>query len=292
MKTASAALQDFLLTTQSFVRADLYTCARAGGGVLRYASSDTPVTANGCTYGLGPPCQDGGVKSQRGVNVSTVDITLYADDRHTVGGVQLLDFVEDLGLDGAAVSIERAFAASWSDMTAKGPVGTYIRFSGRFSEAKSLGQTQVVVTASSWLDLLSVNVPVNVYQTSCLNSLGDPRCGVNLPAYAAAGVVGGEPATVTSFGSNLAQPASWFALGKVTFTGGANAGLARTVKAYDGAGGFTLVAPLPNPPSAGDGFRAYPGCDLSMATCRARFANLARFRGQPFIPVPSTGLPT
>ena len=29
-----------------------------------------------------------------------------------------------------------------------------------------------------------------------------------------------------------------------------------------------------------------------MATCSAKFANLARFRGQPFIPVPSTGLPT
>ena len=52
------------------------------------------------------------------------------------------------------------------------------------------------------------------------------------------------------------------------------------------------MAPLPNPPSPGDGFQAYPGCDLSMAACAAKFANLPRFRGQPFIPAPSTGLPT
>ncbi len=292
MKTASPALQDFLLTSQSFVRADLYTFALAGGGVLRYASSDTPVSAHGAVFGLGPPCQDAGVKSQRGVNVSTVDITLYADERHTVGGAQFLAFVEELGLDGAAVTIERAFAASWADMAAKGPVGTYIRFSGRFSEAKSLGQTQVVVTAASWLDLLSVKAPADVCQTSCLNSLGDARCAVDLAAYAVAGVVGGAAATVTTFGATLTPPGSGFALGKVAFTGGANAGVARTVKAYDGGGGFTLVAPLPSPPAMGDTFQAYTGCDLSMATCQARFDNLAHFRGQPFIPAPSTGLPT
>ncbi len=291
MKTSSLALQDFLLTTQTFVRADLYTFTLVGGEALRYASADAAITANGRIFGLGPLCEDGGVKSQRGVTVSTLDITFFADERHTVNGVQVLDFIEGLGLDGAAIKVERAFAATWADMTTLGPVGTYVRFSGRFSEAKSLGQTQAVITAASWLDTLSVNLPVDVYQTSCLNSLGDLKCGVNLAAYAASGAVAGG-STAGGFGSTLTQPASWFSLGKVVFTGGANAGLARTVKAYDGAGGFTLVAPLPSAPAAGDTFEAYPGCDLSMATCTAKFANLARFRGQPFVPVPSAGLPT
>jgi uncharacterized phage protein (TIGR02218 family) len=291
MKTASPALTDFLLTAQAYVRADLYTIALAGGGVLRYAGADTAIVADGQTFALGPPCQDGGVKSQRGVNVATVDITFLADDRHLVGAAQFLDFVEDLGLDGAAIRIDRAFAASWTDMATTGPVGSYIRFSGRFSEARALGQTGVVVTAAAWLDLLSVNLPADVYQTSCLNSLGDAKCGISLAAYAVPGVVSGA-SSLTTLGSNLAQAADYFALGKLVFRTGANAGLARTVKAYDGAGNFTLVAPLPSPPQAGDGFDAYPGCDLSMATCQARFANLARFRGQPFIPVPSTGLPT
>ncbi len=293
MKTASLALTDFLLTATAWVRADLYTFTLANGaGVLRYASTDTAVSANGATFGLGPLCQDAGVDSQRGVHVSTVDITLYADVRHTVQGKPFLDFVEDYGLDGASVKIERAFAASFSDLATKGPVGTYIRFAGRVSEAQSLGATQVVVHASSWLDLLSANLPADTYQTSCLNALGDARCGVALASYGVAGSVVGAGATYTGFSSALPQPSGWFSLGKVAFTGGANAGATVTVKSFDGAGGFQLVVPLQSPPAAGDPFTAYPGCALSMADCTSKFANLPRFRGQPFIPSPSTGLPT
>ena len=292
MKSASTALKDFLLTNSACVHADLYTFTLANGaGVLRYASTDTPVTANGVPFGLGPLCQDGGVDSQRGVHVSTVDITLYADDRHTVNGKPFLDFVEDYGLDGAAVTIERAFAASFADMASPGPVGTYIRFGGKVAEAQTLGATQVVVQAASWLDLLSANLPADTYQTSCLNTLGDARCGVALAGYAVAGVVT-SGASATAFGSALTQAAGWFSLGKVAFTSGANAGVTVTVKSFDDAGGFQLVAPLQAMPAVGDVFTAYPGCALSMADCSAKFANLARFRGQPFIPAPSTGLPT
>ncbi len=292
MKTASTALKDFLLTNSVCVHADLYTFTLANGaGVLRYASTDTPVTANGVTFGLGPLCQDGGVDSQRGVHVSTVDITLYADERHTVAGKPFLDFVEDYGLDGAAVKIERAFAASFADMASAGPVGTYIRFGGKVAEAQTLGATQVVVQAASWLDLLGANLPADTYQTSCLNTLGDARCGVALAGYGAAGqVVAGTNAT--TFATALTQPSGWFSLGKVAFTSGANTGATVTVKTFDSAGNVQLVAPLQSVPQAGDAFTAYPGCALSMADCTSKFANLARFRGQPFIPAPSTGLPT
>ena len=293
MKTAPLALTDFLLAATAWVRADLYTFTLANGaGVLRYASTDTAVSASGLSFGLGPLCQDAGVDSQRGVHVSTVDITLYADARHTVNGKPFLDFVEDYGLDGASVKIERAFAASFSDLATKGAIGTYIRFAGRVSEAQSLGATQVVVHASSWLDLLSGAVPADTYQTSCLNTLGDARCGVALAGYGVAGAVVGAGATYTAFSSALPQPAGWFSLGKVAFTGGANAGSIVTVKSSDGVGGFQLVAPLQSPPAAGDPFTAYPGCALSISDCTSKFANLMRFRGQPFIPPPSTGLPT
>jgi hypothetical protein len=291
MKQASTALADFLLTATSFVRADLYTFTLANGaGVLRYSSTDTPVSLGGRTFGLGPLCGDGGVSSQRGVQVSTVDITLYADARHTVDGVPFLDWVEDYGLDGAAVTIERAVAASFADLATKGPVGSYIRFGGRVAEAQTLGATQVVVQAASWLDLLSTSLPADTYQTSCLNTLGDARCGVQLAGLGVGGEVAAG-ATQTAFTSALAQPAGWFSLGKVAFTSGSNAGATVTVKLYDGQGGFQLVAPLAVAPAQGDSFLAYPGCALSMADCQAKFANLLRFRGQPFIPQPSTGLP-
>jgi uncharacterized phage protein (TIGR02218 family) len=176
-------------------------------------------------------------------------------------------------------------------MAAQGPVGAWIRFAGRVSGVQTLGKTQAVVACASWLDLLSMRLPADVYQSSCLNALGDARCGVNLAAFAvAAQASAGETQTVIP--TALTQPTGWFDLGKVVFTGGVNAGLARTVKSYDASGAITLVSPLPSPPAVGDAFTAYPGCDLSMATCQGKFDALARFRGQPFVPAPSTGLPT
>ena len=64
-----------------------------------------------------------------------------------------------------------------------------------------------------------------------------------LAGYAVAGVVVAGT-NATTFSTALAQPAGWFSLGKVAFTGGANAGATVTVKTYDGAGTFQLVAPL------------------------------------------------
>lgn len=295
MKSAPTALIDFLRSAQEYIRADLYTFALTGGGVLRYASAGQPIAYGGQAFNLGPPIGDHGVQSQRGLGGSSVDIVVLGDERFLVNGQPFLDFVENLGLDGAGVRIDRVFAASWSDMAAAGPVGGYCRFSGRFSEAKELGQTQVVITAASYLDVLATSFPAEVYQSSCLNVFGDANCGVDVAALAASGTVSGAPVTPASFGSDLTRPDGYFALGVLTFTSGANAGLARSVKSYANAGGtVALSAPLPATPAPGDAFTVTPGCLLSMAACQgwqpATWAE--RFRGQPFIPPPSTGLAT
>ena len=39
-------------------------------------------------------------------------------------------------------------------------------------------------------------------------------------------------------------------------------------------------------PSTGDGFTVAFGCDHTRGTCQSRFANLANFRGFPFVPPP------
>jgi hypothetical protein len=48
--------------------------------------------------------------------------------------------------------------------------------------------------------------------------------------------------------------------------------------------------PLPNSPSGGDNFTAFPGCDHTMATCAQKFSNLINFGGVPFVPVPETAV--
>jgi uncharacterized phage protein (TIGR02218 family) len=301
VKSASTNLIGFLENTTEFVRADLYTFTLNGGGVLRYCGANLPITAivnnaggvgASATWNLGPPISDAGVQSSRGVNAATVDVTILGGDgRFTVGGEDILDFIENFGLDGASARIDRAWAASWSDMYTQGPVGTHCRFSGYVSEAKELGQTQAVVTLSSWLDLLQTPYPPEVFQTSCLNVFCDADCGLGLATFTQTGhvVTVGDQA---SFGMDLAAADGFYTLGVVTFTSGPNAGVSRSVKSSAASGNaIKLTAPLPAAPVVGDSFTISQGCALSMAACQG-FNNLSRFRGAPFIPPPTTGLPS
>jgi uncharacterized phage protein (TIGR02218 family) len=81
-----------------------------------------------------------------------------------------------------------------------------------------------------------------------------------------------------------------FAQGTILFTSGVNEGVYRTIKGQSTAVAFglDLVYPLETPPSAGDTFQIWPGCDKTSATCTARFDNLKAFRGYPFTPAAET----
>ena len=83
-----------------------------------------------------------------------------------------------------------------------------------------------------------------------------------------------------------------YALGRVVFTSGLNAGFTRAIRTMASAAGVLtlgLIAPMPFAVAAGDTFTAYPGCDKQMATCTL-FSNIANFGGQPYIPSPETAV--
>jgi uncharacterized phage protein (TIGR02218 family) len=46
----------------------------------------------------------------------------------------------------------------------------------------------------------------------------------------------------------------------------------------------TLFLPTSFPIAVGDTFSISAGCDKSKDTCQAKFANIANFRGFPFVP--------
>jgi uncharacterized phage protein (TIGR02218 family) len=289
MKAMSNTLATFLASKQGFVFADLYTISLLGGTVLRYTSADQPVVNAGLTFTRSPVITDHGVKQAIGVQVDGVEIELSDVGQTVVGGVPILTFIRAGGLDGATIKIERAYAPDWATMYGSGPIGSLIRYSGRYSEAPGLTKTSVRIHVASWLELLNVSTPSDVYQASCANTLFDTKCALLRASYAAAGVAAAG-ATQTSVPSNLAVTAGTYSLGSIVFTSGPNAGLRRTVKTQDAAGLLTLVAPLPAAPGNGNTFTAYPGCDLSMSTCGSKFNNLLNFRGTPFIPVPETAI--
>lgn len=284
MRSADPALVTLLNSMQPLAMADLYTITLLGGGLLRYTSADVPVTLGATTWARGPLLTRSKTRQSVGISVDTLDITLAADASVLVSGNPILTLIAQGGLRGARLTLERAFAANWASAW----VGSIIMFAGRVS-VPAMDRYQARLSVRSDLELLDAMVPRNLYQPGCMNTLYDAACGKDRAALTVANAVTASPApTKTVFDTTLAQAAQYFDLGVVTFTSGANNGIARTVKSFAAGGLVTLIAPLPFAPAAGDTLTIYPGCDKTMATCTARFANLVRFRGQPYVPVPET----
>ena len=136
-----------------------------------------------------------------------------------------------------------------------------------------------------------LNQPVGrTYQYYCDAELGDERCGVNLaaPSHSASGsvaAVSGDRSFATTGLGGIS--ADWFALGRVEWTSGANAGRRAEVSIHTVSAGIAQITLIEAPVRAitvGDGFFIQAGCDKQFATCRTKFGNGVNFRGFPSIP--------
>jgi len=128
------------------------------------------------------------------------------------------------------------------------------------------------------------------FQASCDAALGDARCGVDLEAaqYRGTGAVSDLLRDRAFLASGLGAFANgWFALGTLTWIGGANDGRRVEVMGHqvsEGVVTLTLLEAPVRPITEGDAFVIRAGCDKRIGTCRAKFANTANFRGFPDIP--------
>ena len=150
------------------------------------------------------------------------------------------------------------------------------------------------------LGRLTIQMPRNYYQSSCVNTLFDSGCGIDRASYEQTGTVtalNSDGSARTSMGTFA--PA-YFAGGALYWTGGSNAGLARTIKNSVTSGSNTTLAfyqPTPNPIAVGDAFTCYPGCGKNATTdtglpgdCVVKFNNAIHFRGTPYVPNPEVSL--
>jgi uncharacterized phage protein (TIGR02218 family) len=129
-----------------------------------------------------------------------------------------------------------------------------------------------------------------LYRATCSADLGDDRCRIDLsaPAFRGAGVVAASDGALGFTTSSLGAYADgWFTGGKLTWTSGANAGVAVEVKAHRVVGAaaeLDLWQRAPDAIAAGDAFAVTAGCDKRLATCRDKFANVINHRGFPHMP--------
>jgi len=285
MRSATPELIAFLNSGREFVMADLYTITLRSGVILRYTDADVPITWDAVTF---QPLTigRGATKLQRGVNVDSLDVSIFADENNLINGVPLIPFILAKGFDGGTLRLDRAFGSNWSNL-----VGTLVWFVGRFGPVTDTSRTQTNLKVNSWLELLNVNMPRNLYQAPCLHTLYDEGCGLDKELFRVDGtIVAGGGNTATSFDTTLSNPDGYFDQGVLVMTEGPDIGVKKTIKRSLATGIITLVTPLTVEPETGWGFSAYPGCDHTQATCLAKFNNLLRFRGFPYIPVPETSV--
>jgi hypothetical protein len=193
-------------------------------------------------------------------------------------------------LDGATVMMSKCFleppAATGGQLDlSPGAMGYFLGT----MQGIEVDRFFVDATIEDYLSLLGAQqMPKALLSVGCFHQVYDPGCGL----LAATFTINGTISTASDgahFTTNLTQADDYFALGVMKMTSGAALGQQTNVSSYkNAAGAVALVNPFSVVPAPGDTFAIYPGCDLQQATCTAKFANLKRFGGIPYMPVPET----
>jgi uncharacterized phage protein (TIGR02218 family) len=241
---------------------------RRDGVAIGFTTHDRDLEIAGLVYRAAPGMLPSAITQSDGFDAAALD----------VAGALTSEAIreEDLAAgrwDGAALFL---FACDWEApdaqlALARGELGDVSLKGGAF-EAELRGPTALLER------------PV-VEQTSpeCRAELGDRRCRVDMAPrtlVTRVAAVTGE-AVVEVAGASAAADA--YAYGRLRWLTGPNSGLAAAIVASEGGLLSLREAPV-RPPGVGDLVEICEGCDKSFATCTARFANGANFRGEPHLP--------
>jgi len=274
MKSLSPALQDHLddgTTTLSWC----WRISRSDGMALGFTDHDRPLAFDGTAFEPESGFAASEIRAGSDLAVDAQDATgVLTSDRITETDIL------DGRWDNAAVELWRV---NWADtsqrvLLRRGAVGQIRR-----------GRLAFVAGLRALAHVLSQTVG-RTFQAGCDARLGDARCGIDLEnaVYKGTGLVTDLLRDRAFMASGLSGfDAGWFTSGTLTWTSGANVGRTTEVLAHGLDGSIATLTLLEAPVrtiAEGDSFIARAGCDKRIATCSAKFANVANFRGFPNIP--------
>lgn len=290
-----------LLATRQFYRCDLVVLTLAGGATHRYSAGDCDVKdVDGTLYSCGGMTGPFWISSNRLGSISqklgTQADTLTIDLLPGASTIEGMEWGESLprGLLRGAILEYRTGYAPVPVSAACWPIpltGTAPEFLGFFAGGDG-GGSVLTLTIADARSRLQSPWPRNLYSPACCEYVGAPGCGVDLDSFAVtASVEAGSTGSILVV--SLAQDSGYFDLGSVAFTSGPNSGLSRSIRSYTkgSPGSLTLMTPFPVDPEPGDSLALLPGCDGSFAPqgCpKFGGAPTLRFRGEPFVPPPTT----
>lgn len=296
-----------LLLTRQFAQCNLHTFKLAGGaGTVRIASADCDLTYPGGPVwdskgaAIDPGSSTSTAHWKRGLDVDTWQTVVLPRFSDPITGALFPDLLGSMpwnvaarqgALDGAHYQVDRAYFPAWPQpyKPVFVPTGIITIFAGITAEI-DVADNLISITANDYRTLLTAQSPHNVFQAGCRHTLFDAGCTLSADAFKVSGaLVAGSTRAVLKTTPVVPAGSGTFSLGRIIMTSGLNNTFVRTVSVWDGGTTFSLLNPLPFDVAEGDTFDALPGCDKQQATC-SKFANLANFGGQPYIPAPETAI--
>lgn len=274
MKALPAALQSHL-DSGTTTLAWCWRVERADGEVFGFTDHDRAISFGGTDY-----------EPESGFSASEIRAgSQLAVDAQDAEGALTSDRIQETDIldgrwDNAAIEVWRV---NWT-----APAQRVLMRRGNIGEIRR-GKVSFITEVRSLSHVLNQTVG-RTFQYYCDAALGDGRCGIDLdaPAFRGAGEITAVTADRVFEASGLGGFADgWFSMGHVEWLTGANAGRRAEVAAHGFSGGTATVelaeAPV-RPLETGDQFYIRAGCDKQIGTCRAKFANVANFRGFPHMP--------
>lgn len=239
---------------------------RRDGVAVGLTSHDRDLVRAGFVYRAAPGMTPSAVKRSLDLSADTME----ASGALTAAAISEGDLVAGRW-DGARVAVA---AVDWSDGSLVADLGE-----GRIG-AVAFGDGGFTAELAGIAQLLDRPVS-EATSPECRAELGDARCRVAMAGRRRfARVIVADEAVLTL---DAAEPvANAYGGGSLRWVTGANSGLEGSI-AESAASTVTLRAP-PRFAAAGALIEVIEGCDKSFATCAARFANAANFRGEPFLP--------
>lgn len=239
---------------------------RRDGVAIGLTSHDSDLVIDGFDYRAAPGMTPSAVKRSGDLNADTMDVT----GALTGAAISEADLLAGRW-DGARVVVR---AVDWDSAVVAAELGE-----GRIGQVETRDGA-FTAELSGIAGLLDRPV-AEATSPECRAELGDARCRVAMAGrrrFARVTACDGAVLTVDS-----TEPvANAYGQGLLRWLGGGNCGLASAIALSDGAT-LTLRAP-PHFDAVGALVELIEGCDKSLATCSARFANAANFRGEPWLP--------
>jgi uncharacterized phage protein (TIGR02218 family) len=239
---------------------------RRDGVAIGLTAHDRDLSIDALVYRAAPGMTPSAIARSASLDADNMDVT----GALTSAAISEADLLAGRW-DGARVTV---FVTDWS-----APDAGIVLGAGTIGAVETRGGA---LTAELRGIAAALERPV-VEETSaeCRAELGDARCRVAMAGRRRfARVVSVEDRVVTLDGAEPMVNA--YGGGRLRWFGGANSGLEDAIARSEGAT-LTLRRP-PRFDSVDALIELIEGCDKSLATCAARFANAVNFRGEPYLP--------